>query len=103
MSIELILEQVKSATDWQTNKQLSRKRVQTDLLLPYSGGLFKITPELIAFLNSWDSETIYLEDSYENPIKINRVELLSMAKDHYQRVMNRWHQDYEELRRIRKV
>jgi hypothetical protein len=103
MSIETILEQVKTATDWQTNKRLLRDRIQTDLQLPFSGGLFKITPDLIAFLNSWDSETIYLEDIYENPVEVNRTEFLYQAKEHYQRVMNRWHQEYNELRKIRKV
>lgn len=103
MSIETILEQVKTATDWQTNKRLLKERIQTDLMLPHSGGLFKITPDLIAFVNSWDSEIIYLEDVYENPIEVNRQDFLTSIKDHYQRVMNRWHQEYNELRKIRKV
>jgi hypothetical protein len=103
MTIENIVKQVKSATDWQINKRLLRERVQTDLLLPHGGGLFKITPDFIAFLNSWESETIYLEDTYQNPIEVNRQELLYEAKEHYQRVMNRWHQEHEELRKIRRL
>lgn len=103
MSIENILEQVKTATDWQTNKRLLHERVQTDLHIPYNGGLFKITPDIIAFLNSWDSEKIYLVDVYENPIEINREEFLTLSKDHYQRVMNSWHMEYNELRSIRKI
>lgn len=103
MSIENILEQVKFATDWQTNKRLLHERVQTDLHLPYNGGLFKITPDIIAFLNSWDSEKIYLTDVYENPVEVIRTEFLILAKDHYQRVMNQWHIEYNELRSIRKI
>lgn len=102
MSIETIVNQVKSATDFQVNRRLLRDRIQNDLHVPYSGGLFKITPDLIAFVNSWDTETIFLEDIYENPIELNRKDFLTTIKDHYQRIMNRWHQEFNELKKIRK-
>lgn len=102
MSIETIVNQVKSATDFQVNRRLLRERIQNDLHVPYAGGLFKITPDLIAFVNSWNTEIIYLEDIYENPIELNREDFLTIIKDHYQRIMNRWHQEFNELKKIRK-
>lgn len=102
MSIDTIVNQVKSATDFQLNRRLLRERIQNDLHVPYSGGLFKITPDLIAFVNSWDTEIIYLEDIYKNPIELNREDFLTTIKDHYQRIMNRWHQEFNELKKIRK-
>ena len=40
--------------------------------MPHNGGLFKITPELIAFVKTWPVDELYLEDTYQNPIAIDR-------------------------------
>lgn len=101
--IEKITEQIRLATDYQINKRILREKIQTDLHVPYNGGLFKVSPELIAFLNSWDSDELFLEDTYQNPIKINRTEFLTVCKQQYQMVMNTWHIQHEEIRRARKV
>jgi len=44
-----------------------------------------------------------LEDTYQSPIEIDRTVFLVQAQQHYQKVMNRWHQAHDELKRIRKV
>lgn len=98
-----IVEQVRLATDFSTNKQILREKIQTDLHFAHNGGMFKITPELLAFVQTWPTEFIYLEDVYQNPIEIEKQTFLAMAQQHYYRVMNEWHQQYAELRKIRKV
>ena len=98
-----IVEQVRIATDFATNKQILREKIQTDLHLAHNGGMFKITPELLAFVQTWPTEFIYLEDVYQNPIEIEKQTFLAMAQQHYYRVMNEWHQQYAELRKIRKI
>ena len=102
-NLEKIINEIRLATDYQVNKRILREKIQTDLHIPYNGGLFKISPELIAFLNSWDSDELFLEDTYQNPIKINRAEFLALCKQHYQMIMNSWHIQHEEIRRARKV
>ncbi len=100
---ELVAE-VKLATDYQINRQILREKIQTDLHFAYNGGLFKASPELIAFLATWDQDHIVLEDTYGNPIEIENTKLfLVQVKQHYQQAMNRWHQQHAELRRIRKI
>ena len=102
-NLEQITQQIRLATDYQTNKRILREKIQTDLHVPYNGGLFKVSPELIAFLNAWDSDELFLEDTYQNPIKINREEFLTLCKQQYQMVMNSWHIQHEEIKRVRKV
>lgn len=101
--INQLVNSIKQATDHQVNKRILREKIQTDLHFAHNGGLFKATPELIAFLNSWTSQEIYLEDTYQNPIKVDRVEMLNLIQQHYQLIMNRWHIEYEELKRVRKI
>lgn len=101
--MEELINQIKQATEYQTNKRVLHEKIQTDLHIPYNNGLFKVTPELIAFLNVWSEDVLYLEDTYQNPIQINRIEFLNLCKQHYQSVMNYWHIEHEKLKRIRKI
>jgi len=102
-NIENLVSKVRQATDYQSNKKILREKIQSDLHMPYGNGLFKITPELLAFLATWPVDELYLEDTYQNPIQIDRQIFLITAQQHYQKVMNTWHQQHEELKKIRKV
>jgi len=101
--VEQLVNQIKQSTDFQKNKLILREKVQTDLHLTHNGGMFKITPELIGFVKTWPVDELYLEDIYLNPIQIDRQVFLVQAQQHYQTVMNQWHNDYEELKKIRKI
>jgi hypothetical protein len=98
-----IVEQIRLATDFNVNKQILKERIQTDLHFAHNGGMFKITPELLAFVQSWPLDFLYLEDVYQNPVEIDKQVFLVTAQQHYHRVMNEWHQQYAELRQKRKV
>jgi hypothetical protein len=101
--IEKLTAEVRRATDYQANKKLLREKIQTDLHFAHGGGLFKITPALLAFVQGWPVDELYLEDTYENPIQIDRQVFLIQAQQHYQQVMNTWHQQHAELKKIRRV
>ena len=98
-----IVKEIRLATDFQINKKILREKIQTDLHMTHNGGMFKVTPELLAFVQTWPVDELYIEDIYENPIQINRQVFLVTAQQHYQLVMNRWHQQYEDIKKIRKV
>ncbi len=102
-TVEQIVEQVKVATDFQINKRILRERILTDLHMPFNNGMFKLTPDLLAFVSTWPLEVLYLEDTYQNPIEIDKQVFLVKAQQHYHSVMNEWHQQHEELKRIRKI
>jgi hypothetical protein len=101
--INQLVEQVRLATDYQINKQILREKILTDLHVAHNGGLFFVTTELIGFLTTWPDDTVYLEDTYHNPIEVDRIELLTLCREHYQKVMNRWHQEHAKLKQIRKI
>jgi hypothetical protein len=101
--VNQIVEQVRLATDYQINRQILREKILTDLHVPYRGGLFVVTPELLAFVATYRYTTMYIEDTYHNPIEVDRDEFRNICEEHYQKVMNRWHQEHNELKRIRKI
>ena len=102
-NINQLVEQVRLATDYQTNKEILREKILTDLHVTHNGGLFQVTQELISFLTVMNKDVLYLEDTYHNPIEVDRLGLLILAREHYQKVMNRWHHEHNELKRIRKI
>ena len=101
--INQLVDQIRLATNYQINREILREKIQTDLHVTYNGGMFYVTPDIIAFLSTWPSDVLYLEDTFHNPIEIQRTELLELCREHYQKVMNRWHQQHAELRAIRKI
>lgn len=80
-----------------------QERLEGQLSVAHNGGLFKATPELISFLHCWDTDEIFLEDVYHNPIKCNRLLLLSHLQEAYQFAMNAWHIDFEASKKLRKL
>jgi hypothetical protein len=102
-SISQIAESVRQATDIQINKKLAREAVKTNLHFTYNGGMFLANPELLSFVATWPEDDLILADVYENPIKVARAEFYVLAKQHYQVQMNAWHQQYQEIARVRKV
>lgn len=100
---ENIINQVKQATNFQINKRALQEKIKIDLHLAYNGGLFLVDQTLLAFLSTWPTDELFVEDVYGNPIKCLRTELLQQAQECYQTAMNSWHIQHEELRRVRKI
>lgn len=98
-----LVESVRLATDYQINREILREKILTDLHVPYRGGLFLVTQELLAFVATYRYTTMYIEDTYHNPIEVDRDEFRTICEEHYQKVMNRWHQEHNELKQIRKI
>lgn len=98
-----IVNEVKRATDYQINKKMLRERILTELHMPFNNGLFKITPELLGFVATWPIDRLFIEDVYQNPIEVEKQVFLVKAQQHYHSVMNDWHDQHNELKRIRKV
>jgi hypothetical protein len=102
-TVQDLVAQVRQSTDYQINKRILKEKILTDLHMTYNNGMFLVTPEILSFVATWPNEKLFLEDTYENPIEIDREEFLYRARQHYQTAMNSWHQQYEELKKIRKI
>ena len=101
-SSETLIEFTQLKIDQQASKLALSERIEQQLLITHNGGLFKATTELISFLSVWDADELYLSDMYNTPVKINRNELLTELKQTYQSVMNEWHCEFEQLKKLRR-
>jgi len=105
MDLDTLKSYISVATDYQVNRRILREKIRTDLHFAYNGGLFKATPELIVFANAWPrTRSLFLEDTYQNPIHIPDPEFFAeQCQECYTKAMNRWHQQHDELKKLRKI
>lgn len=97
MDSNIIYEHAKARFDHARSQQVLREKYQAKLKFAYNEGMWESGPLLISTLSSMsDSETLVIEDLYNNPVKVNTHELLHLAKSHWQEQMNGWLSEYEE-------
>jgi hypothetical protein len=102
MHVEQIQSISNQAFDRENARLALRERIQTELIMTANGGMFQITPALLAFVKTWPLDELYLEDIHGNPTQLDRQVFLVQAQQHYQAAMNAWHNEYQELQKIRK-
>jgi len=90
------------AFDHAQYRKTLRERIQGQLILTHNGGMFLITPELLAFVAYWPLPELYLEDMHHNPIEVDRQIFLVQAQERYHYAMNTWHTEFEASKKIRR-
>ena len=96
-----ITKNVKLRFDHNRNKQLLKEKYESKMMFAFEGGMWKASPELIVTLATFDDNTVVLEDMYNNPVSVNRSELLLKTKQHWQEQMNGWLFEFQESSRQR--
>jgi len=87
-----------------TRQRLALKEQQEQrLTVTHNGGVFKVDISLLAYLKTEPNSHVYLKDSYDNPIHVDRDKLLTDARHRYNEVMNDWHNQHAELKQVRRV
>lgn len=102
MNTENIVAHARARFDHETAKRVLKEKYQAKMLFAYNGGMFQAGPELLTLLHACPVEDdIVILDLYENPVKINTLELQHLAQDRWQEQMNAWLVEYNELSKKR--
>jgi hypothetical protein len=94
MNPDKIADRVSQKFDEHARRNQLRETYSQRLVMFYNGGMFKITPELFAMLSVFQDVHIILQDGYNNPVLVNRKDMLAEAKSRYCELMNDWHNDF---------
>lgn len=97
MDTENLIKDAKARFAHNSAKAYLKDKYQSKLTVANQGGLWKVTPELLVFIDSAGSEELILVDAYENPVKVKRLELLQLVRDTYNNVMEEWHTELKKL------
>lgn len=102
MDTNALVAHARARFDHVAAKRLLNEKYQARMVFGYNGGLFKAGPELLTLLHACPVEdNIVILDLYENPIKINPLELQHLAHDRWQEQMNAWLVEHDELSKKR--
>lgn len=101
MDTKNLVAEAKARFNHNSAKTYLKEKYQTRLIVAEQGGLWRANTETIAFLNSIKQTKVILVDSFENPVEVNREELLSKLIETYEIVMKEWYAEWNELEKKR--
>jgi hypothetical protein len=97
MDTKTLIAEAKARFNHNSAKAQLKDKYDGKFIVAEQGGLWKATPEIIAFLNSVDDDSVILIDNFDSPVEVNRKQLLLVLKETYQKVMIEWHKEWKEL------
>ena len=98
MDTKTLLAESKARFNHNSAKSYLNEKYSSKLLVAEQGGLWRADAQTISFLNSMnDDNFIVLMDTFNNPVQVNRDELLTVLKKIYNTVMLDWHKEWKEL------
>lgn len=97
MDTKTLITDAKARFAHNSAKDYLKEKYDAKLLVAEQGGLWKADQQTIAFLSASNNESIILIDTFDNPVKVNRKELLDKLTASYWTVMKEWHDEWKEL------
>lgn len=101
MDTKLLISEAKARFNHNSAKSYLKEKYQTRLIVADQGGLWKSDLSTINFLNGSTTDFVILVDTFENPVQVNRKELLTKLVETYDAVMSEWHTEWVELEKKR--
>ena len=97
MDTKTLISEAKARFNHNSAKAQLKDKYDGKFIIAEQGGLWKASPELIAFLSALNDNFVILIDNFNNPVQVNRDQLLSILKDTYQKVMLDWYKEWKEI------
>lgn len=102
MNTDNLIAHARSRFDHVAAKRVLKEKYEAKMLFAYRGGMWRAGPELLTLLHAQLVEDdIVLLDLYDNPVKVNPLELQHLTQDRWQEQMNAWLVEYEEISKKR--
>lgn len=101
MNTDDLISHSRARFDHVAAKRILQEKYEARMIFAHAGGMFKASPELLAFVQSWPIDELYLKDLYDNPIEVDKQVFLVKLQQHYHEHMNAWHNEYIEMQKKR--
>ena len=98
MDTTSLITEAKARFNHNSAKAYLKDKYDSKFIIAAQGGLWRADQETISFLSSMsDDNFVIIMDTFDNPVQVNREELLKLLKDTYTVVMLQWHKEWKEL------
>ena len=101
MDTKTLVKDAKARFSHNSAKAYLKEKYSSKLVIAEQGGLWRADAQTIGFLNSFSDETLVVIDTFDNPVKVNRIELLESLTKTYTKIMTEWNSEWKELERKR--
>jgi hypothetical protein len=102
MNTDDLIAHARSRFDHASARRILKEKYQAKMLFAYNGGMWRAGPELnnMIFTCGRIGEVVLL-DLYENPVKVDSKELMTLSQERWNEQMNAWLVEYEEINKKR--
>ena len=97
MDTKTLIAEAKARFSHNSAKAYLKDKYDSKLIIADQGGLWKADKQTISFLNSFTDNFIVVIDTFDNPVQVNRDQLLELLQTTYNTVMLEWHKEWKEL------
>jgi hypothetical protein len=97
MDTKQLISDVKARFNHNSAKAILMEKYKSKLLIAEQNGLWRADAQTISLLSSLDREEVVLVDTFDNPVKINRQQLLDKLKEVYYEQTTLWQEEWVEL------
>ena len=97
MDTKTLIAEAKARFSHNSAKAYLKDKYDSKLIVASQGGLWKADKQTISFLNSFTDNYIVVIDTFDNPVQVNRDQLLELLQTTYNTVMLEWHKEWKEL------
>ena len=101
MNTDNLIAHARSRFDHAAARRTLKEKYAARMLFAYQGGMFRAGPELQTTLLTCPGTDAVILDLYENPVKVNTRELLSLSQQRWQEQMTAWLVEYEQTNQQR--
>ncbi len=101
MDTKTLIKDAKARFSHNSAKAYLKEKYSSKLVIAEQGGLWRADAQTIGFLNSFSEETLVVIDTFDNPVKVDRIELLESLTKTYTKIMTEWNSEWKELERKR--
>jgi len=96
-----LITEAKARFNHNSAKAYLKDKYDSKFIVADQAGLWRANLETINFLNSSSDTWVILIDTFNNPVKVNRINLLEKLADIYKNVMEEWYTEWAELEKKR--
>lgn len=101
MDTEALVAHARARFDHASARRLLKEKYEARMLFAYCGGMWRAGPDLQTTLLTCPGVEAVILDLYENPVKVNIQELLSLSQQRWQEQMTAWLVEHDELSKKR--
>jgi hypothetical protein len=97
-----ITTEIRARFDHAAAKKILKEKYEARMLFAYSGGMWRASPELHTMIFTCGRMgEIVLPDLYENPVRVDSVELMKLSQERWNEQMNAWLVEWTDLQKQR--